>query len=175
LLTYILNAKLSLEDTETFESFVRKYSDILPVDLAGTIRKASYFAKLVDGLYHRYNYLFSDRTDEKQRDEFITWMEKDFMNHKTEMVESIKDLKIHDNGSIPFCLQAIKAIEDMDYNALDSLIVRRERWIKRTRSKIGNNAYQYRPDSPIHNYTLQFRWGTVRTIVGEIYKGLENG
>ena len=91
------------------------------------------------------------------------------------MIESIKDLKIHDNGSIPFCLQAIQAIEDRDYDDLDNLIVRRERWIKRTRSKIGNNAYEYRPDSPIHNYTLQFRWGTVRTMVGEIYKGLENG
>lgn len=172
LLTHILNAKLSIEDTETFESFVRKYSAILPEDLANTIRKASYFAKLVDGLYHRYNYLFSDRTDEKQRDAFIAWMEEDFKNHKDEMIESIQELKIHDNGSIPFCLQAIKAIEDRDYHTLDSLIVHRERRIKQTRYKIGNNAYQYRPDFPVHNYTLQFRWSTVRTLVGEIYKGL---
>ena len=175
LLTHILDSKLSLEETETFESFVEKYSASLPENLADTIKKARYFAKLVDGLYNRYNYLFSDRTDDKQREKFLAWVEKDFKNHKVEMIESIKDLKIHDNGSIPFCLQAIKAIEDRDYDALDNLIVRRERWIKRTRSKIGNNAYEYRPDSPIHNYTLQFRWGTVRTMVGEIYKGLENG
>lgn len=174
-LTHILSYRLSLEDTETFESFVQKYSASLPENLADTTRKAGHFAKLVDGLYYRYNYLFSDRTDEQQKAKFTLWVEKDFKNHKTQMIESIQDLKIHDNGSIPFCLHAIKAIEDGDYDILDSLIIRRERQIKRTRYKIGNNAYQYRPDFPIHNYTLQFRWSTVRTLVGEIYKGLENG
>ena len=175
LLTHILSSRLSLEDTERFESFIQTYSASLPENLADTIRKAGHFAKLVDGLYNRYNYLFSDRTDETQKTKFTQWVDSDFKNHKTQMIESIKDLKIHDNGSIPFCLNAIKAIEDGNYNLLDSLIIHRERCIKRTRYKIGNNAYQYRPDSPIHNYTLQFRWGTVRTMVGEIYKGLENG
>lgn len=52
-------------------------------------------------------------------------MEKDFKNHKVQMIESIQDLKIHDNGSIKFCLQVIESIEVEDYHALDSLIVMR--------------------------------------------------
>ena len=94
-----------------------------------------------------------------------------------EMDASVRDLKINDNASIPFCLQAIQAIRnsDEDYSHLDDLIIRRERLIKRTRSKIGSDAYEYRPESPIHNYTIQFRWETVRTLISEIYKGLENG
>ena len=95
----------------------------------------------------------------------------------SEMDASVRELKINDNASIPFCLQAIQAIigSDGDYSTLDDLIIRRERLIKRTRSKIGNDAYEYRPESPIHNYTIQFRWETVRTLISEIYKGLENG
>ena len=115
--------------------------------------------------------------DEKKLEEFNNWVESEFNRYMAEMYASVRDLKINDNASIPFCLQAIQAIRnsDEDYSHLDDLIIRRERLIKRTRSKIGSDAYEYRPEFPIHNYTIQFRWETVRTLIGEIYKGLENG
>lgn len=177
LLVHIINNRIDLNDTQTFKSFIEKYATTLPEQLARTTTNAMYFAKLVDGLFLRYNYLFSGKTDEKKLEEFNYWVESEFNKYMVEMDASVRDLKINDNASIPFCLQAIQAIRnsDGDYSHLDNLIIRRERLIKRTRSKIGSDAYEYRPESPIHNYTIQFRWETVRTLIGEIYKGLENG
>lgn len=177
LLVHIINSRLDLNDTQTFESFIEKYAATLPEELYRTTTNAMYFAKLVDGLFLRYNYLFSGKTDERKLEEFKNWIENEFNKYMSEMDASVRELKINDNASIPFCLQAIQAIidSDGDYSTLDDLIIRRERLIKRTRSKIGNDAYEYRPESPIHNYTIQFRWETVRTLISEIYKGLENG
>ena len=177
LLAHIINTRTDLEDTEAFESFIEKYGASLPEHLARTAVNAMYFAKLVDGLFLRYNYLFSGKTDEQMLERFLEWKDNDFRRFKLQMVASVSDIRINDNASIPFCLQAIQAIEDgnSNYDCLDSLIIKRERLIKRTRSKISNNAYEYRPDSPIHNYTIQFRWETVRTLISEIYNGLGNG
>ena len=175
LLTHIINTRSDISDTIEFEAFVEKYHSQLPEHLKNITKKAVYFAKLVDGLFLRYNYLFSGRTDDKKKEEFHEWVETVFNKHKEDICDSIKDIQIHDNGSIPFCMQAISAIENNDWDALDDNIIRRERRIKQTRSKIGSNIETYRPDFPVHNYTIQYRWSTVRTLVGEIFNGLNNG
>lgn len=177
LLSHIISNRLDLTDTETFESFVVKYSRSLPEYLSKTATKAMYFAKLVDGLFLRYNYIFSGYSDQKMKEKFNRWVETEFNRYHDAMAEAISDIWIRDNYSRPFCFQAMSAIKENsdDFRLLDELITRRERVIKKTRSKIGNSAYSYNPTSPIHNYTVEFRWKTVRKIIGEIYKGLENG
>lgn len=177
LFAHIINTRTDLEDTETFESFIEKYGASLPEHLARTAVNAMYFAKLVDGLFLRYNYLFSGKTDEQMLERFNYWVDNELMKYHSEMDASIRDIKINDNGSVKFCQDAIQTIisSNGDYSILDKLIISRERLIKRTRRKIGNSAYEYRSDSPIHNYTIQFRWETVRTLISEIYNGLRNG
>ena len=175
LLTHIINTRSDISDTKTFEAFVAKYRTQLPEHLENITRKAVNFAKLVDGLFLRYNYLFSGRTDDKKKEEFHEWVETVFKKHKEDIRDSISDIYINDNGSIPFCMDAISAIDTNDWDRLDDMIIRRERRIKQTRSKIGSNIETYKPDFPIHNYTIQYRWSTVRTLIGEIYKGLNNG
>ena len=49
---------------------------------------------------------------------------------------------------------------------LDELVTRRERTVKRERSKIGNSAYRtIKRQNPGYN---EFRWTTVKTMVNEI-------
>lgn len=175
LLVHIINNRIDLNDTKTFESFIEKYAAELPKELAITTTNAMYFAKLVDGLFLRYNYLFSGKTDEKKLEEFNNWVVNDFRRYSDKMMTSISDISINDNGSIRFCSRAIQAIVCSDYSELDALIENRERCIKGKRRKIKNDAHEYSPKSPIHNYTIQFRWETVRILIGEIYKGLGNG
>jgi len=175
LLSYILLKHLDLDDVETFESFVTKYADVLPENLSKTVVNARYFAELIDGLFYWYNCLFSGDTDADMRAKFDNWRNTLFIADKNKMYEAITGLKFNDNGSIGFCQSAIRFIDDKNWDKLTKLIIARERAIKLSRSKIGNSDYSYNSKFPIHNYTIQFRWETVRTIVKEIYKGLENG
>ena len=56
----------------------------------------------------------------------------------------------------------------------DRLVKNRERSIKGSRYKIGNAkaGYHYNPHNRIHSGKVEFRWGTVRTLVNEILEGL---
>ena len=175
LLSYILKNRTSLEDVETFEAFATKYANTLPERLCKTVQNAKYFAELVDGLFYWYNYLYSGNTDINMREKFDGWKNTKFQTNKDRMSESITGLKFNDNGSVTFCQTAIRYIDEGNWDELTKLITARERAIKLSRSKIGNSDYAYSSKSPIHDYTIQFRWETVRTMVQEIYKGLENG
>lgn len=175
LLSYILRHDIDLEDTESFEAFTTKYADSLPDNLRKTVLNARYFAELVDGLFYYYNCLFSGNTDAAMQGKFDSWVKNSFCNDKQRMLDAVTGLRFNDNGSVFFCQSAIRFIEDEDWNQLTRLITSRERNIKVSRSKIGNSDYVYNPKSPIHDYTVQFRWETVRTMVKEIKKGLENG
>lgn len=175
LLHYILDNKIELpEDVPTFETFILKYREKLPEKLRHDVETAGFFSDLVDGLFYRYNWLYSREADEAMVEKFDSWYEDVFLPRRTGMVESVSGIRIHDNGSIPFCLEAIALMDAKKWSDLDMLIKKRERRIKASRYKIDNEkgGFHYNPDAPIHNYKVQFRWGTVRTIVNEILGGL---
>lgn len=177
LLVHVINTRMDITNFDEFKDFaasVDKSRYALPEQLKRDVTNALNFARLVDGLYLRYNYLFSNKTDEDKNNEFLKWVDDVFSKYRDGMKESVVGLKISDNGSIPFCLGAITAIENNDYKTLDDKIIRRERDIKQTRHKIGNNAYRYDSKYPIHKDSVQFRWETVRKLLHEIYKGLNN-
>ena len=176
LLHYILDEKLELPNIE-FVVFVNLYKDRLPKKLLEIAERACHFSDLVDGLFYRYNWLYSDRTDEEMRDRFDHWVSSVFQENAQSMLDAISNIHINDNGSIPFCQNAISLISRQDWDALDMLIIKRERAIKQGgRHKIDNKAnYQYDPSNPIHNYKVEFRWPTVCTLVNELLGGLRNG
>ena len=175
LLAYILNHNIRVDDIDSFEAFVIKEGDKLPERLKQTVFKAKFFAELVDGLFYYYNWLYSKEEDVEMKTKFDDWRQNQFLPDKSRMLDSVSGLKFNDNGSAAFCAAAIGNIESEDWSNLKSLLIHRERAIKLSRSKIGNSDYTYNPKSPIHDYTIQFRWETVKTIVSEIYKGLKNG
>jgi len=176
LLHFILEEGLDLPHIE-FVDFIDLYKNKLPQKLLAVAERARFFSDLVDGLFYRYNWLFSDHTDEGMRNKFDYWASSVFQEEAHSMLDAISSIHINDNGSIPFCQNAISLISKQDWNALDLLIIKRERAIKQGgRHKIDNKAnYQYDPSNPIHNYKVEFRWSTVCTLVNELLGGLRNG
>ena len=176
LLHHILDQRLALKESEvpTFETFVLRYGASLPPVLAETARKAGLLADLVEGLYYRYNWLYSNESDSKMLNRFQEWYSTVFLRERWSFHDAIIGVSIHDNGSIKFCDDAIQHLIKEDWTLLDYLIKNRERRIKVSRYKIGNEKAGYHYDSahPIHDYRLQFRWGTVLTMVNEILGGL---
>ena len=175
LLHYILENRIVLEE-ETFESFGFRYRRTLPDNLYLEIKQAVHFSDLVDGLFLYYNWLFSAKEDKKVYARFKRWYETVFLREQNEMLESVFNVRINDNGSVRFCVRAINLIGKNDWANLDTLVKSRERSIKGTRFKIGNEkgGYHYNPDAPIHDYKVEFRWKTVVTLVNEILGGLGN-
>lgn len=178
LLHYLLDNKIWLNKNEvpTYEVFVdwiRRKREDLPDHLLSDILRASHFSDLVDGLFYRYNWLYSGKTDTKVLDKFNKWYEEVFIPGKEAMAASLEGVVINDNDSIPFCTNAIKLLSHRDWDELDYRIQRREQDIKHSRHKIDNveAGYHYDPDHPIHDYKLQFRWATVRLFVNEILGG----
>ena len=176
LLHFILEERISLEDDQvsTFESFLVRYRSRLPQKLINDIEPAILFSDLVDGLFLYYNWLLSDKTDKKVWDEFEDWRDKMFSSEKEGMKQAITLPIINDNGSKKFCQEAITLIESKEWEELSRLVKNRERAIKGSRYKIENSklGQPYNPNERIHSYKVEFRWGTVRTLVNEILGGL---
>lgn len=172
LLYHLLDERPELKESEvpTFETFVIKFGPSLPPELAEIARRASRLADLVEGLYYRYNWLYSGDTDLQMLDRFEEWYSGVFLPGRSAIQDSLVGVSINDNGSIKFCDDAIRLLSNKDWPQLDQLIKYRERRIKVSRYKIGNTKAGYHYDSahPVHDYRLQFRWGTVLTIVNEI-------
>jgi len=176
LLHYILDNKISLDGNivPTFETFLASFGATLPVKLQEEARKAAQFSDLVDGLFLYYNWLYSEKMDADVYTRFRNWYDTEFVSKRDAMMDSVSGIRINDNGSIPFCIQAIDLLDKKDWAGLDLLIPKRERRIKGSRFKIANGkgGFHYNPDAPIHNYKVEFRWATVRTLVNEILGGL---
>lgn len=173
LLDYLLDNRIVLPDGP-FESFIQQSKASLPARLLDDIRLAGYVSDLVEGLFLRYNWLYSDRTDMDMLSRFDRWHVQTFLEEVAPITSSVLRVRISDRGTVQFCLRAIELMEKEDWPEFDRLICKRERSIKGGRYKIGNttSGFHYNPSAPVHDYKLQFRWGTVRTIVNEILGGL---
>lgn len=176
ILHYLLeNCKKSdFEDVYSFETFVLRFRGVLSEEHLALASRAGHFSDLVFGLFLRYNWLFSNETDDDIRSEFESWYNDVFLPGKIAMINSLEGVRINDNGSLIFCRKAIELMEQKDWADLDYLIKQRERKIKVSNYKIGNSRFSYDHSNPIHYYKLGFRWSTVRTIVSEVLGGLEN-
>lgn len=176
LLFHILDKRIELKEAEvpTFDLFVHTFQASLPPDLAETARRALSLADLVEGLYYRYNWLYSEKKDERMLERFNDWNSTVFLQKHRAMQDALDGVSIHDNGSIEFCNTAIGYLHDELFTRLDQLIKDRERCIKVSRHKIDNAkaGYHYDSSHPVHDYRLQFRWETVLTIVNEILEVL---
>lgn len=174
LLHYLIDEhpELNMAEVPTFETFVQKFGPSLPPNLAETANKASRLADLVEGLYYRYNWLYSGESDMIMLERFEKWYSNIFLPARSAIQETLIGVSINDNGSIKFCDDAIRLLFNKDWPQLNQLIKYRERRIKVNRYKIGNTKAKDPYDSahPVHDYRLQFRWGTVLTIVNEIFR-----
>ncbi len=162
---------------ETFDAFLAGCGDSLPGNLQRESRLAAFFSDLVDGLYLFYNWLLAGKSKDGRWNEFLEWRLNVFRPEASGMVESlgiplpraVRSPPFHDDKALTFCQGAIESIRRERWGELERKMVDRERACKQSRQnwKLGKEGQK-----PVHDYKVDFRWKTVRTIVGEIREGL---
>jgi hypothetical protein len=153
-----------------FPSFQDINEEILPTELRRCVELAKAFAHFISGAHIRYNVIFSNGGDAEQIELYRKWWETfDFSGfHLPDVLARVKS-NLPLNGFLREFYQASKA---GDHQAVDRLIIRREKTIKQERAKLGKPR-EYRYDNPVHNYLLNYRYPTSYTIVSDILSGLE--
>ncbi|RFZ77822.1 hypothetical protein DS742_16350 [Lacrimispora amygdalina] len=153
-----------------FPSFQDINEEILPDDLRRSVELAKAFAHFISGAHTRYNVIFSNGEDADQTERYREWQGTfDFDGFHLSDVLSRINGNLLTNAFLKEFYEVSKAGNDQ---AVDRLIIQREKSIKRERAKLGK-PQEYRYDKPVHDYLLNYRYGTAYTIVNDILRGLE--
>ena len=159
---------------------IRKFEDImesvLPDDLKMYVRLAKSFADFIYGAHVRYNVVFSRSSDSGEDEEMIEkyreWSETfEFAGFDLATVLS----KVNANARVTVFLQEFyEHAKNGNLEAVDRLIIRREKEIKCDRAKLDKpQEYRYDPGRRIHYYKLNYRYGSAYAIISDILSGLE--
>ncbi len=144
--------------------------NMLPDDLRIMQKRAQQFADFMYVVHLRYNCIYSETNgsrDEKMFDKFS--MEHIRFKHSGINIDDVLAMvTLRENSSKMFCQEVAQYLANDNLAELDDCIIRRERRVKGTRRKIGNQAYSYDPKYPVHNYKLSFRWETVIAFIAEL-------
>lgn len=166
LLDFLIKNKL---DCNSFDDIPE---DILPKALRKDYRLARDFSDFIIGAHIRYNVIFSEYQDDEMEDEWNQWRNT-FIVHDFSLDDILSRISCNDLTE-RFCREFLTLVYQNDVNAIDELIVHREKQIKGDRAKLRKpTEYRYNYDRPIHFYRLDFRFGTAKTIIHDIIKGLE--
>ena len=166
LLDFLIKNKL---DCNSFDDIPE---DILQKALRKDYRLARDFSDFIIGAHIRYNVIFSEYQDDEMEDEWNQWRNT-FIVHDFSLDDILSRISCNDLTE-RFCREFLTLVYQNDVNAIDELIVHREKQIKGDRAKLRKpTEYRYNYDRPIHFYRLDFRFGTAKTIIHDIIKGLE--
>lgn len=145
---------------------------VLPPDLRRDYLLARGFSRFIYGAHLRYNVIYSAERDEFMKAEFCAWRQ-DFLSAPFDL-DPILERVASGADLINFCHAFLDAVNRNDTEAMDDIIVRRERQVKGTRAKLRKpEEYRYDPDHPVHFYALDFRFGRANVIIQDILSGLE--
>lgn len=151
--------------------------DEIPVDILPHVMRRDYllakdFSDFIIGAHIRYNIIFSNYQDEEMMDEFISWRTK-FVNSDFDLAAVLDRISCN-YATAKFCSDFLDSVYKNDLQAMDELIIAREKAVKGDRAKLCKpKEYQYNYDRPVHFYRLDFRFGTAKTIIDDIIKGLK--
>lgn len=167
LLAFLIKNKLNCN------SFDEIPSDILPDEMRWDYLLAKDFSDFIIGAHIRYNIIFSNYQDKNMMNEFNSW--------RTLFIDRDFDLDVVLNRiscnypTAKFCKGFLESVYKNDLQMMDRLIVDREKAVKEDRAKLSKpKEYQYNYDRPVHYYRLNYRFGTAKTIIDDIIKGLES-
>jgi len=164
LLAFCIKHKLNFNSYEEID--VRS----LPADIKKDYTLAKSFADFIFGAHIRYNVIFSKDEDADVKKQFDKWKAGfDFNNLDLDAILG----RVNCNyGLRKFCTAFRKLLIDDDVDGIDELIVAREKAVKGDRAKLGKRE-EYPHYSPVHNYKLNYRFGSARVIIKDIIEGLE--
>jgi hypothetical protein len=162
LLAYLIKHRIN------FNSFDEIALHKLVPDLKRDYLLAKSFSDFIFGAQLQYNVLYSGGSDDDMRQHFNKW-KQDFKPDAFDINAVFSRIKC-DDGTKNFCYDFLDVIKRNDMQALNELIVARERAIKGDRAKIGKpDEYSY---SPAHYSKLAYRFPTAKVIIDDILKGL---
>ena len=143
----------------------------MPPHLRRDYELALAFSDFILGAHLRYNVIYSNYEDDAMLAGYDDWKASfSFNDFNLASVLSRASGNYQLNRFLEEFLRCTKAGDD---DAVDRLIVSRERQMKGDRAKLNNpQAYQYNPDAPIQRNKLDFRYYSVRRIVADIMTGL---
>lgn len=166
LLAFLIKNKLNCN------SFDEIPEDILPPEMRHDYLLAKDFSDFIIGAHIRYNIIFSNYHDEEMLDEFDSWRNT-FLNRDFDLNAVLGRISCN-YSTAKFCADFLDSVYKNDLQTMDELIIAREKAVKGDRSKLCKpKEYQYNYDRPVHFYRLDFRFGTAKTIIDDIIKGLE--
>lgn len=166
LLAFLIKHKLNCN------SFDEIPVDILPHDMRHDYLLAKDFSDFIIGAHIRYNIIFSNYQDEDMMDEFISWRTM-FVNRDFDLAAVLERISCN-YSTRKFCSDFLDSVYKNDLQAMDELIIAREKVVKGDRAKLCKpKEYQYNYDRPVHFYRLDYRFSTAKTIIDDIIKGLE--
>ncbi len=175
----ILTAKLS---KDTLLAFIIKNNinvntlddisiDILPEKIREDFLLAKGFSDFIVGAHIRYNIIYSDYKDEAMMEKYEAW--RNNLQLENLDLENIL-IKVKANNQVfAFCNRFYEALIKDDTDAIDELIIAREKAVKGNRSKLCKpTEFRYDSDRPIHNFKLDYRFRSAKNIINDILIGL---
>ena len=166
LLAFLIKHRLN------FDSFHEIEVDLLPSDIKQDYLLAKGFSDFIYGAHLRYNVIFSNYQDENMLERFIDWR-TEFIRRDFNLQAILGRISCN-YAAAKFCIDFLSTVYQNDFKNMDELIISREIEVKGDRSKLLKpEEYRYDPARPAHYYKLDFRFGTAKTIIADIIKGLE--
>jgi len=146
--------------------------DILPAELKKNYLRARDFSDFIIGAHIRYNVIFSEYQDDKMLIEWSEWRKK-FIDQEIDLDEILDDIKCN-AATKKFCMDFLILTRENRTEAIDELIIHREKQVKGDRAKLCKpGEYRYNYDRPVHFYRLNFRFAAAKNIIEDIIIGLE--
>lgn len=165
LLAYIIKNKIDVSNL-SFED-LEKLS--MPSDMKNDYRLAKELADFIYGAHIRYNIIYSQNLDIDQVEAWNKWIDE--FDVEALRFEDIM-IRINCKGTTKdFLKKFLKAAKNKDIESIDRCIINREKEVKGERAKLCK-PMEYQYNTAIHNYKLNYRYYSARTIITDILEGL---
>lgn len=141
----------------------------MPSDMKNDYKLAKELADFIYGAHIRYNVIYSQKLDMEQIEAWNNWI--DNFDVGALRFEEIM-IRINCKGiTKDFLKKFLKAVLSKDIEAIDRCIINREKEVKGERAKLCK-PMEYQYNTAIHNYKLNYRYYSARTIINDILEGL---
>ncbi|WP_160687097.1 DUF6361 family protein [Clostridium sp. C2-6-12] len=165
LLSFIIKNKINISDF----SFDELEGLPMPIYMKNDYKLAKELADFIYGAHIRYNVIYSENKVTKQLESWNNWINN--FDAGALRFEEIMT-RINCKGiTKDFLKKFLKAVINKDIEVIDRCIINREKEVKGERAKLCK-PMEYQYNTAIHNYKLNYRYYSARTIINEILEGL---
>ncbi|SHE33240.1 DUF6361 family protein [Clostridium fallax] len=141
----------------------------MPSNMKNDYRLAKELADFIYGAHIRYNVIYSQKLDIEQIEAWNNWIDN-FHSENLRFEEIM--MRINCKGATKdFLKKFLKEVMNKDIKAIDRCIINREKDVKGERAKLCK-PMEYQYTTAIHNYKINYRYYSARTIINDILEGL---